>query len=67
MTALGLWPSGRLGLSPRRRRPLAPPLSPDQLSHLAFWYKAGDPQSTVIGGPSDQHKLIDWAVAKWGV
>jgi hypothetical protein len=54
MTTLGLRPSGRLGLSPRRRRPLAPPFSPDQLTDLAFWYKAGDPQNTTAGGAVQQ-------------
>ncbi len=55
MSALGLRPSGRLGLSSRRRRPSAsapPPPSflPDQLADLAFWYRAGDPQNTVTSG-----------------
>lgn len=44
MTALGLRSSGRLGMSPKGRRP----------SSLPF-------------APADQLKLIDWAVAEWGV
>jgi len=50
MTALGLRPGGRLGLSSRRRRPTSAPFLPDQLADLAFWYRAGDPQNTVTSG-----------------
>jgi hypothetical protein len=67
MTALGFRPSGRLGMRPRRCRPLATTLPPDQLTDLAFWCKAGTPQATGTGGSSDQHKLIARAVAKRGV
>jgi hypothetical protein len=54
MTALGLRPSGRLGISPRRRRPSSPPFSPEQVADLAFLYRAGDPQNTVTGGAIEQ-------------
>lgn len=56
MTALGMWPRNRLGLSPRRRRPTSPPppFAPDQLADLAFWWKAGDPQNTVTSGAVEQ-------------
>ncbi|MGH6896416.1 MAG: hypothetical protein ACREJ5_07700 [Geminicoccaceae bacterium] len=54
MGTLGLKPSGRLGLSPRRRRPSTPPFTPDQIADLALWYKAGDPQNTVSGGAIEQ-------------
>ena len=69
MTALGLRSSGRLGMSPRGRRPSSPPFSPDQISCLAIWYRAGDPQMATVGvdsarAPADQLRLIDWAVAK---
>jgi hypothetical protein len=93
MTALGLPSSGRLGMSPRDRRSASIPFSLDQISGLAVWYGAGDPQNTVAGGaleqvfdlsgngrhcmatvgvnsalaPADQLKLIDRAVARWGV
>jgi hypothetical protein len=50
MTTLGLRPSGRLGPTPRRPRPPAPPLLPDQLPKLAFWYKAADPQNGMTSG-----------------
>jgi hypothetical protein len=50
MGTLGLRPSGRLGLSPRRRRPSTPLFAPDQIANLAFWYKAGDALNTVTGG-----------------
>jgi hypothetical protein len=50
MGTLGLRSSGRLGLSPRGRRPSTPPFTPDQIPDLALWYKAGDPQNTVSGG-----------------
>ena len=53
MTVFGLRPSGRLGLSPRRRR-LLPSFSPDQLADLAVWYRAGDPQNTVTSGAIEQ-------------
>jgi hypothetical protein len=48
MTALGLRQSGRLGLSPGRRRSTS--FSPVQIADLAFWYRAGDPQNSVSGG-----------------
>jgi hypothetical protein len=60
MTALGLRPSGRLGVSPRHRRlassppPPPPPFLPDQLADLAFWYRAGAPQNTVTAGAVEQ-------------
>ena len=54
MTMLGLQPSGRSGLSPGRRRPLAPAFSPEQLTGLAFWHQAGDPQNTGPGGAVQQ-------------
>jgi len=54
MGALGLRPSGRLGLSPRRRRSSTPPFAPDQIADLAVWYKAGDPLNTVTGGAIEQ-------------
>ena len=54
MTVLGLRPSGRLGLSPRRRRSSLPSFSPDQLADLAVWYRAGDPQNTVTAGAVEQ-------------
>jgi hypothetical protein len=50
MTAFGLRQSGRLGLSPRRRRSTAPQFLPDQLADLAFWYRAGDPLNSVASG-----------------
>lgn len=54
MTVLGLRSSGRLGLSPRGRRPSSLPFSPDQIPDLVFWYRAGDPQNTVTGGAIEQ-------------
>jgi hypothetical protein len=54
MGALGLRPSGRLGLSPRRRRSSTLPFAPDQIADLAVWYKAGDPLNTVTGGAIEQ-------------
>lgn len=56
MTALGLWPGSRLGLSPRRPPThQASPFSPRTLSGLAFWYDAEG--SAVIE--------IDGAVERW--
>lgn len=54
MTAFGLRQSGRLGLSPRRRRSTAPQFLPDQLADLAFWYRAGDPLNSVASGAVQQ-------------
>jgi hypothetical protein len=39
---------------PGPRRPLAPPFSPEQLTGLAIWHKAGDPQNTDTGGAVQQ-------------
>jgi hypothetical protein len=50
MTVAGLRPSGRPGLSPRRRRSSFRSFSPDQLAELAVWYGAGDPHNTVASG-----------------
>lgn len=54
MTALGLRQSGRLGLSPRRRRSTSPQFLPDQLAGLAFWYSAGDPLNSITSGAVQQ-------------
>jgi len=54
MGALGLRPSGRLGLSPRRRRPFTPSFAPEQIADLAVWYMAGGPPSAVTGSAIEQ-------------
>lgn len=54
MTALGPRPGGRLRPRPGRRRPLAPPFASEQLTGVAFWHKAGDPQKTGAGGAVQQ-------------